>query len=166
MDKDLMGATPFYSWDNEAVSGTDVTGTGPDIRSNDDIHVYAPGDASDYNGVWDEPYFAAVPKQALMDSQEFIENSGQTVDMSYSGSDGGDLLVMAASIGEGSAESMICRMNDDGNIRIPGNAMNQMERGYAGLGIYNADTGWAMGPDGMPVRLQIFSGSSTLVDMQ
>jgi len=166
MDKDLMGATPFYSWDNENVTGDTVESTGPEIQSNDDIHVYAPGDAADYNGVWDEPYFAAVPTQALMDDQEFSSNTGETVDMSYAGSDGGDLLVMAARVGDGSAESMICRMNDDGNIRIPGNALNQMERGYVGLGIYNADTGWAMGPDGLPVRLQIFSGSSTLVDMQ
>ena len=67
---------------------------------------------------------------------------------------------MASSMSDGS--SMICRMNDDGNIRIPGSAMNQMDRGWAGLGIYNADTGWALGPDGLPVRLQVFSGSSTV----
>jgi hypothetical protein len=167
MNKDLMGATPYYVWDNEEISNSGaLTDNGPDIRGNDDIHVYAPGDAADYNGVWDEPYFASVPNQILMDDQKFSSNSGQTVDMSYSGSDGGDLLVMAATMSDGTAESMICRMNDDGNIRIPGNAMNQMDRGYAGLGIYNAETGWAMGPDGLPVRLQIFSGSSTLVDMQ
>ena len=163
--RDQMGNTPYYAWDNEEVGSTGVTDNGPDIESNDVLHVYAPGDASDYAGVWDEPYFASVPSQTLMEGQAFMENSGQTIDMSYSGADGGDLLVMAASMGDGSAESMICRMSDDGNIRLPGNVMDQMDRGYAGLGIYNAETGWAMGPDGLPVRLQIFSGSSTVVDM-
>ena len=85
--------------------------------------------------------------------------------MSYSGTGSDDLLVMGVSMADGDSESMICRMANDGSINIPGNAMNGMDRGFAGLGIYNADTGWAMGPDGLPVRLQIFSGSTTMVTL-
>jgi hypothetical protein len=167
MMRDQLGNTPVYVWDNENISNGTLTDTGPDIRSNDDLHVYAPGDVSNYAGIWDESYFAQVPNQALMDDDSFFENSGANVSLSYNGTDGGDLLVMAASMGDGdSSESMICRMANDGNITLPSSAMNGMDRGYAGLGIYNADTGWAMGPDGLPVRLQIFSGSTTLVTLK
>jgi hypothetical protein len=167
MMREHLGATPVYVWDNEDVSsGGDFTDNRPDIRSNDDLHIYAPGDASHYAGTWDEPYFARVPTQALMGDNSFMENSGSSQTITYSGTSGDDLLVMGVSMSDGDSESMICRMKNDGSVRIPGNAMNGMDRGYAGLGIYNANTGWAMGPDGLPVRLQIFSGSTTLVDLQ
>ncbi|MEC7242208.1 MAG: hypothetical protein VXW32_13320 [Myxococcota bacterium] len=166
MMRDQTGNTPYYAWDNEEVGSAGITDSSAEFESNDVLHVFAPGDASDYAGVWDEPYFATVPQQTRMDNQAFMENTGQTMNLSYEGADGGDVLVMASSMSDGSSESMICRMNDDGNIRIPGSAMDQMDRGWAGLGIYNADTGWAVGPDGLPVRLQVFSGSSTVVNMQ
>jgi hypothetical protein len=165
MMRDQLGTTPVYVWDNESVSGGNLTDNGPDIRSNDDLHIYAPGDASDYAGVWDEAYFAQVPNQAVMDDHSFQDNSGASMSMSYSGTDSDDLLVMGVSMADGDSESMICRMANDGSITLPGNAMNGMDRGFAGLGIYNADTGWAMGPDGLPVRLQIFSGSTTMVTL-
>lgn len=158
--------TPIYVWDNESLSNGNLVDTRPEFNSNDDLHIYAPGDASDYAGVWNEAYFAQVPNQALLDDNSFFENSGSSVNLPYNGTDGGDLLVMAASIGEDDSEFLVCRMKNDGNITIPSSALNDLDRGHAGLGIYNADTGWAMGPEGLPVRLQIFSGSTTLVTLK
>ena len=63
MMRDQFGTTPVYVWDNESVSGGSLSENGPDIRSNDDLHIYAPGNASDYAGVWDEATFAQVPRQ-------------------------------------------------------------------------------------------------------
>ena len=69
MMRDQTGNTPYYAWDNEEVGGTGVTDNSAQIESNDVLHVYAPGDASDYAGVWDELYFATVPQQTLMKDQ-------------------------------------------------------------------------------------------------
>ena len=167
MDRDSIDGSPVYIWDNEEFDGSgELVLQGPDIRGGDNLDVYAPGDSTYYAGTWDEPYFASVPNQAIMDDQSFRDNSGQNMNLTYSGTDSEDLMVMAASMSNGSTESMICRMKNDGSISLKGSSLGDLDRGYAGIGVYNTDTSWAMGPDGLPVRLQIFSGSTTLVNLQ
>jgi len=60
----------------------------------------------------------------------------------------------------------MCRFTDDGNIQIPGSNLNDLGTGYGGLGIYFLNDGLAKGPDGMPVRLQLFSGATTSLNVQ
>jgi hypothetical protein len=50
-------------------------------------------------------------------------------------------------------------MNDDGQISIPAHNMNDFDDGWMGLGLYHANTNWGLGPDGLPIRIQIFSGA-------
>ena len=44
--------------------------------------------------------------------------------------------------------------------------MNDFDSGWMGLGLYHANTNWGIGPDGLPIRIQIFSGADVPVLVQ
>ena len=167
MDKETQDGQPFYNWKSHTGTADNLVSQIPEFNAGDQLDVSAPGDSTDYLGPWNESRFATVPTQLLLRDAVFQTHNGSgTLDLSYTGADGNSNGAMVFGTVEDSSDILLCRLNDNGNARIPASALNQMSRGFGGISVYHMDDAFAVGPDGMPIRLQIFSGSTTVVELQ
>ena len=58
---------------------------------------------------------------------------------------------------------MVCKFDDDGHFTLNSNGLDE---GFGGLAIQHVSTNLFQGPDGLPIRTQVFSGESIVIDVQ
>jgi hypothetical protein len=118
-------------------------------------------------GAWNESRFATVPSQVSLRDLSFVESSGAGgVTLKYSGANNDSHGIVAFSSVAGSDTNMLCRFRDNGVVNLPASALSQMDKGWGGVGIYHMDDAHTLGPDGLPIRLQLFSGASTALSIR
>jgi hypothetical protein len=169
IDRTNQAGESTYLWQTHSEnSDGSVNTVRPDFRGGDWLDISTPGDSSDYNGAWDEAYFAEIPSQVELRDNSFLDHTSGSLNISYDGAENNSngLIVLGAAADMDGGEALICKMNDDGQVNIPSNDMNDFDSGWMGLGLYHANTNWGIGPDGLPIRIQIFSGADVPVLVQ
>jgi len=172
VDHDLkrlrIDGSPYYSWDGLKNGGQgDLRTERPTFRAGDRVDVSTNGDAGDYMGPWSGSGIATVPEDLTWTNDSSITGSASSgLQVQYDGSNGDarGAIVMGSSL---DAEThMICRVSDNGRIRLTGRQISELGVDVATLGVYHIEDGIAVGPDGLPLRLQIFSGATSVVKIQ
>ncbi len=166
MNKSDVDGKPYYSSERLTTDGTSLDTTRPEFRGGDTLGVETSGSTSDYMGPWSASRFAFVPgdiEWRSPDTYTFTGGSGLNLDYQGANGDSNGVLVFANS--ENGSQGLMCRLTDDGRIDVPASALSQLDAGYGGLGVYHMDDNYAVGPDGMPIRLQLFSGATTSVKL-
>jgi hypothetical protein len=116
---------------------------------------------------WTGSGIAIVPRSLSWTDDAAINGSTSSgLDVRYQGSNGDSrgAIVMGSSL-DGETH-MICRVSDNGRIRLTGQQLSGLGVEVATLGVYHIEDGIAVGPDGLPIRLQIFSGATSVVQIQ
>jgi hypothetical protein len=172
VDHDLarvrIDGSPYYSWDGLSQDGQgDLQTDRPTFNGGDRIDVSTNGDAGDYMGPWSGSAIATVPRLLTWRDDSAITGSTSSgLQVQYDGANGDPrgAIVMGSSL-DGETH-MICRMADNGRIRLTGQQLSRLGVEVATLGVYHIEDGIAVGPDGLPIRLQIFSGATSVVQIQ
>jgi hypothetical protein len=139
----------------------------PEFNGGDVLSVNAPGSSDYYFGAWSESRFAMIPSDiAFQDSGSRVTNASSGIELSYTGNNNFKTGLLAFANTANSSTATICRFTDDGHVRIPAQELSQLGVGFGGLGIFHLEDGYAIGPDGLPIRLQLFSGASTSLEIQ
>jgi len=167
LERNTSDARGYYHTEIHELGAGGVESDRPEFDGGDRLSIETPGDASDYMGPWNEENFATMPGAVTWRTPTAAQVSGNAdVRLTYDGSSNreGGILAFANTVDDSSA--VMCRFTDDGNIQIPGSNLNDLGTGFGGLGIYYLNDGLAKGPDGLPVRLQLFSGATTSLNVQ
>ena len=172
VDHDLarvrIDGSPYYSWDGlTRNSQGDFRTERPTFNGGDLIDVSTNGDAGDYMGPWTENGIATVPRVLTWTNDSAITGSTSSgLQVQYDGANGDPrgAIVMGSSL---DAEThMVCRVSDNGRVHLTGQQLSRLGVEVATLGVYHIEDGIAVGPDGLPIRLQIFSGATSVVQIQ
>ncbi len=169
LDRELVDGRPVYVWDQQSftssdgvVDESDITNEFVDFSGGDNLGATAPGDLSDNMGPISQNDLLTIPTDVELTGSnagpvEVSAGQGLSFTMrSGSHPDG----VMVFGIASKDDPALLCRFTDDGSVSIPGGSMSAMgATDYAGLGIYRTEVGWVAGPDGLPIRIQSFSGA-------
>ncbi len=161
MDRDYLDGKPWYRWDEYEEEGI--------FEDNDDIDIQAPGDRGDYMGSFSKENFTRMPPATHVAPGEYEGTyDGGSLDVEYDGAnnDANGVVVFVASENAYEDETCMCRFNDDGKISVPSNYMNQLDRGMGAITIAHLENHWTEGPDGLPIRVQLFSGTMMSVDFE
>ena len=147
---------PYYSWTTHSVDGTDIEVNDLGVDEDDAISIQTDGNPSYYFDRWEQSSFVTIPEMVEWDNHDALETEGGNVTIKYDGStdDPNGVIVMA--IAPDSAETTICRVEDDGNatIELP----RDMSAGEAAIMVYHSTQGYLTGPDGLPIFFNTFSG--------
>lgn len=175
LEREFIDNRPVYVWDTQQFSDSDgvigeddITSEYVEFQGGDNLTASAPGDVSDGMGPISQDDLLTIPADVELNSNAgpLSVRSGETVSFSMrSGShpDG----VMVFGIASRDSDALLCRFTDDGSITVPGAEMSVMGASdNAGLGIYRTEVGWVAGPDGLPIRIQSFSGAVLPVEIQ
>ncbi len=177
LTKEVSDGKPFYTFETEEFNGSssDYLETNDiDLRGGDVLSALAPGDSSVGMGSINESNWVTIPAEFTSNGMSgpttMSSSSGTTINFSAA-NNGDGILVFGASVEQStevddSSDFMVCRFNDDGSITIPGDVMGAIDNGVSGLSVFRPEIGWTPGPDGLPIRIQAFSGTSVEVDMQ
>jgi hypothetical protein len=88
IDRTNESGESIYMWQtHEENSDGSVSTSRPDLRGGDWLDISTPGDASDYNGAWDEAYFAEIPSQVELRDNGFINHTSGSLNIAYNGSE-------------------------------------------------------------------------------
>jgi hypothetical protein len=167
LERNTSDARGYYHTEIHTLGSDGLESERPEFDGGDRLSILTPGDASDYMGPWNEDNFATMPGSVTWRSPTAAVVSGNAdVRLTYDGASNreGGILAFANTVDDSSA--VMCRFTDDGNIRIPASNLADLGTGFGGLGIYYMNDGLAKGPDGLPVRLQLFSGATTSLKIQ
>ena len=160
MDRDYLEGKPWYRWDEYEEEGI--------FEDDDNLDIQAPGDADDYVGSFQEENFTKMPKAVYVEPGYDGEYDGGDLQIEYDGSENDDngVLVFVASEKAYEDETCMCRFNDDGKVSVPSNYMNQLDKGLGAVTVAHIENHWQKGPDGLPFRVQLFSGAMMSVDIK
>lgn len=160
IDQESVDSQPNYTWDNFSFDGVEVVDQRPEFNAGDILDVQAPGDYSSYFGAWEAPGFAIIPTATNIDSNGDASLSlGANLSVSYDGYDQDEVFVSAYS----GDTQMFCKFEDDGNFTIQSTGLSS---GWGGLSVFHLETDLLAGPDGLPIRTQVFSGGTIPLDIK
>ena len=160
IDQESVDSQPNYTWDNFSFDGVEVVDQRPEFNAGDILDVQAPGDYSSYFGAWEAPGFAIIPTATNIDSNGDASLSlGASLSDSYDGYDQDEVFVSAYS----GDTQMFCKFEDDGNFTIQSTGLSS---GWGGLSVFHLETDLLAGPDGLPIRTQVFSGGTIPLDIK
>ena len=160
IDQESVDSQPNYTWDNFSFDGVEVVDQRPEFNAGDILDVQAPGDYSSYFGAWEAPGSAIIPTATNIDSNGDASLSlGASLSVSYDGYDQDEVFVSAYS----GDTQMFCKFEDDGNFTIQSTGLSS---GWGGLSVFHLETDLLAGPDGLPIRTQVFSGGTIPLDIK
>jgi len=159
IDQEPVDAQPTYTWDNYSFDGVEVVDQRPDFNAGDILDAQAPGDFSSYFGAWEVPGFAVVPTATDIDTEETSLSIGSSLSVTYDGHDAEEVFV---SVYSGDTQ-MFCKFEDDGQLTIQSSGLSE---GWGGISVYHLETDLFAGPDGLPIRTQVFSGETIPLEIQ
>ena len=159
IDQDSVDTQPNYTWDNYSFDGVEVVDQRPEFSAGDILDAQAPGDFSSYFGAWEVPGFAVVPTATDINNDETTMSIGSSLSVTYEGSDQEHVFVSVYS----SDSQMFCKFEDDGQFTIQSSGLSE---GWGGLSVYHLETDLFAGPDGLPIRTQVFSGETIPLEIQ
>jgi hypothetical protein len=166
MNKTDIDGKPYYSSESLTSSNTGLDTTRPEFRGGDALGVETSGSTSDYMGPWSASRFAFVPGDIEWRNPDtYTFTGGGGLNLEYRGATGDSNGVLVFANSENGSQNLMCRFTDDGRITVPSSALSQLDAGYGGLGVYHMDDNYTVGPDGMPIRLQLFSGATTSIEL-
>ncbi len=179
LNKHTSNGKPFYTIDTESYSSTDpsyLESNDLDLRGGDALSALAPGDLSAGMGSIDEATWVTIPEEFTSDGVDGpqVMGAGSSLTLNFDAANNGDgILVIGGGVSindDGQADEtdsfMICRFYDDGSITIPGSDMRALNNGATAVSIFRPEIGWTAGPDGLPIRVQAFSGTAVELDIQ
>ena len=160
IERENQAGQPTYVWESHEVNGTEVATNRTEFNDGDVLDVQAPGDYSSYFGAWDVQEFDTIPSSVHFDGNNASTLVlGSNSSISYSGNSE-DSVIATALVGE---TTMVCKFDDDGHFNLNTNGLDE---GIGGLAIQHVSTNLFQGPDGLPIRTQVFSGESIVIDVQ
>ena len=160
IDQESVDSQPNYTWDNFSFDGVEVIDQRPEFHAGDILDVQAPGDYSSYFGAWEAPGFAIIPTATNIDSNGDASLSlGASLSVSYDGYDQDEVFVSAYS----GDTQMFCKFEDNGRFTIQSTGLSS---GWGGLSVFHLETDLFAGPDGLPIRTQVFSGGTIPLDIK
>ena len=129
----------------------------PELEAGSLLDISAAGDYDSYFGEWDISGFVTIPEVAGFENNSGIQslNGTQRIDIENSS----ELTVATIRIEDTLA---ICRADEYGFTLNT----SELSNGYGGMDIMNIETELLAGPDGLPIRVQVFSGESVVVDVE
>jgi hypothetical protein len=129
----------------------------PELEAGSLLDISAAGDYDSYFGEWDISGFVTIPEVAGFENNSGIQslNGTQRIDIENSS----ELTVATIRIEDTLA---ICRADEYGLTLNT----SELSNGYGGMDIMNIETELLAGPDGLPIRVQVFSGESVVVDVE
>jgi hypothetical protein len=176
MNKESLGDRISYTWHNEEFDSDSedyITRNDVDFQSGDVIGLRAPGeqvcysDPSDPNlqtcsrGSLDEQNWVTIPdafrSTNLNLSQTQGISSGAGLSVNFDGQNNPDGIIVMASSGT-SGFGLVGKYHDDGSLSLPGNVMSELDGASFSLGFFRPELAHLAGPDGLPIRVQAFSG--------
>lgn len=161
MPRDYLDGKPWYRWDTYEDAGI--------FHDDDDISVSAPGDSSDYMGRWREQNFTKMPNATHVGPGEYDgDYDSGDLRIQYDGADQdhNGVLVFVASENAYDDDTCMCRFQDDGDVSVPQTYMNQLDDGMGSVTVTHLNNHWAEGPDGLPIRVQLFAGTVMTMNKQ
>jgi len=179
LNKEMSDGKPFYSFQTENYNegSVDYLETNDiDLRGGDVISAVAPGDSSAGMGAISESSWVSLPAEFTSNGISGPQTiaSSSSLSLNFTAANNGDgILVLGGSVevndnglADNSDELLLCRFNDDGSIKIPSAELNEIDRGATAISIFRPEISWTPGPDGLPIRVQAFSGTSVQVELQ
>ena len=161
LDRDYLDGKPWYHLDEYQDEGI--------FEDNDNIGVNAPGDSSDYMGRWKDDNISEMPPATHVPPGEYDGSwDGGDLVVEYDGAtnDANGVIVFVASQNAYDDETCMCRFKDDGQISVPANYMGQLDKGQGAVTLTHLRNHWVAGPDGLPIRIQLFSGTMMSVNFE
>lgn len=167
LDKENINGDPRYFYETVEMSDDgEVTFNDLDLRGGDVMGLTAPGNPSDYFGAMSDTDFITLPTDVSLTNisgpQTVNRSSGMDIHTDRGNSDWGMLVLVTQ---DPDSTSLVCRYADDGSFRISPTHLNQLDPSWASVSIYRPQFGWTAGPDGLPIRRQILSGSIVETDL-
>jgi len=148
LDRSYQQGLPVYvNEDNEK----------PELEAGSELDISAAGDYDSYFGEWDISRFATIPEAAEFEDNSGIQqlNGTQRIDIRNPS----ELTVARVMVEDSIA---ICRADEHG-FTVDTSGLNN---GFGGMDIMNVESELLAGPDGLPIRVQLFSGESLPVDVE
>jgi hypothetical protein len=169
MDRTYVDNRPVYVWDAEEFNSSGSTGFDESAVSTeyvqfeggDTLSAKAPGDSSDGMGSINQNDLLTIPADVeLTGTLGPLEvTRGQSLNFTLRAGNHPD-GVMVFGIADRDSEALLCRFTDDGSMTVPGADLSVLDAAdNAGIGVYRTEVGWVAGPDGLPIRIQSFSGA-------
>ena len=161
MDRDYLDGKPWYRWDDYEEDGI--------FEDNDDIDIQAPGDRDDYMGSFSKENFTRMPPATHVEAGDYEGTwDGGSLDIEYDGAvnDTNGVIVFVASENAYEDETCMCRFKDDGDVSVSSSYMNQLDKGMGAITVAHLENHWTEGPDGLPIRVQLFSGTMMSVNFE
>ena len=159
VDQRSVDAQPNYTWDNYSFDGVELIDQRPEFQAGDILDAQAPGDYSSYFGAWEVPGFAVVPTATDIDSDDTSLSIGSSLSLTYDGHDAEEVFV---SVYSGDTQ-MFCKFEDDGQFTIQS---TNLSSGWGGLSVFHLESELFAGPDGLPIRTQVFSGETIPLNVE
>lgn len=159
IDQESVDSQPTYTWDNYSFDGVEVVDQRPEFHAGDILDAQAPGDFSSYFGAWDVPGFAVIPTATDINGEETSLSIGSSLSVTYDGHDAEEVFV---SVYSGDSQ-MFCKFEDSGRLSIQSSGLSE---GWGGLSVFHLETDLFAGPDGLPIRTQVFSGETIPLEIQ
>ncbi len=159
MNRDYIDGKPWYRWEDYEDDGI--------FEDDDNLDIQAPGDSSDYMGSISEENFTKMPPATHVGPGEYEGvYDGGDLNIQYDGNnnDANGVIVFVASESAYEDETCMCRFKDDGNVSVPSGYMNQLDKGMGAVTLAHLENHWVEGPDGLPIRVQLFSGTMMTMD--
>ena len=129
------------------------------FNDGDILDVQAPGDYSSYFGAWEVPEFTTIPPAVQFSTSDSVLTLGNTLAVSYDNSTDGEVFATAF-VGE---TQMVCKFEDTGRFNL---SSMGLDTGFGGLSIQHIETNLFAGPDGLPIKTQVFSGESITLSVE
>ncbi len=159
IQQESVSGQPNYTWDSHTVDGIEVTDDRPEFNDGDILDVQAPGDYSSYFGAWEVPEFTTIPPAVQFSTSDSVLTLGNTLAVSYDNSTDGEVFATAF-VGE---TQMVCKFEDTGRFNL---SSMGLDTGFGGLSIQHIETNLFAGPDGLPIKTQVFSGESITLSVE
>jgi hypothetical protein len=102
---------------------------------------------------------AVIPDATEFDIDEALLTVDGSTSVTYNNSSQDDVFV-SAYVGE---TQMFCKFEDKGNFVFNPTGL---DAGFGGLSVFHLETELFAGPDGLPVKTQVFSGETIPVDIK
>jgi len=159
IQQESVSGQPIYVWDPHTIDGLEVIDERPEFSVGDILDVQAPGNYSSYFGAWEVDGFATIPTAVEFDANDDTLTLNNTLAVSYDNFTNGEVFVTAF-VGE---SQMMCKFEDNGRFNL---SSTGLDTGFGGLSIQHIETNLFAGPDGLPIKTQVFSGESRVLNVE
>jgi hypothetical protein len=163
MNQDDIDGNPVYMFETIEVQpgDTDLITNDVDLRAGDVIRGQAPGSSNDYFGPIVNEEWMVIPEDVVLTNiagpQGAISRSGG-MDVRFEGQNNPDSMVVLVT-SDPDEDGLLCKYADDGSIDLTAGDLGNLSPGWTSVSVYRPDFEWTTGPDGLPIRLQAFSGA-------